>query len=509
MTVQVTRIDEAPSAMVASANQSVVEGLSEARKLIDISFVDDGLGINAVAVVTSPLFEIRNGTNGISELWLKAGVMLNAGTTYNIMLTPQVSGIGTPPPDQTFTLDVTPLVEVTGRLTAREDSPWMDPSGTFVLNDPDSNSYALFVNGTHIGADDTSVSGTYGTLTVDQNGIWEYVLDNSNAAVEALDGDDDDTDGAKGAVTETITLTYISNTTENGPKTFTKNFDITIDGLTDYYSSGFRSLRYSNSGEDLSLHSTNIWTASRVSLSGGFGDDVLNGGRGANFLTGNRGNDVINSNEGVYNQLYGGPGNDTLNGGSIWLTSHNFLYGGEGNDILNAGSSYYMRISRLSGGSGDDVLNGGSNNDSLSGGADADVLTGAAGNDTLGGGEGDDIFVLNLSGTSNDIDIVTDFSFDTVSGHSARNGTTSGGNDRIRIDTDTGSETTLDALKLAVNIRWTNDANVETRASRNDAAVNDTIIYATQGTVDTADDIILMVLEDFIDILTISHFDIV
>lgn len=64
--------------------------------------------------------------------------------------------------------------------------------------------------------------------------------------------------------------------------------------------------------------------------------------------------------------LYGGAGDDTLNG----LGNNDTLYGGSGTDILN-------------GGSGDDNLYGGSGSDALSGGSGSDMLYGGQGNDTF------------------------------------------------------------------------------------------------------------------------------
>lgn len=65
----------------------------------------------------------------------------------------------------------------------------------------------------------------------------------------------------------------------------------------------------------------------------------------------------------------GGPGNDTLAGGT--------LFGGPGNDVLN-GTEFN---DGLDGGSGDDTLNAGDGLDSLSGGLGADTLNGGEGGD--------------------------------------------------------------------------------------------------------------------------------
>ena len=69
--------------------------------------------------------------------------------------------------------------------------------------------------------------------------------------------------------------------------------------------------------------------------------------------------------------------------------------------------------------------------------------------------------------------------------------------DLIRIDTENGNETTLDAIKTAADLRWVNTANVDTGTDTNDATVSDTVIYYTAGTTVTTDDYAVMVLEDY------------
>ena len=64
--------------------------------------------------------------------------------------------------------------------------------------------------------------------------------------------------------------------------------------------------------------------------------------------------------------------------------------------------------------------------------------------------------------------------------------------DLIRIDTENGNETTLDAIKTAADVRWVNTANVDTGTDTNDATVSDTVIYNTAGTTVTTDDLSLI-----------------
>ena len=221
----------------------------------------------------------------------------------------------------------------------------------------------------------------------------------------------------------------------------------------------------------------------------GSGNDVLTGGAGYDILDGGAGNDTLNGGDDG-DWLYGGAGNDILNGGA----GYSYLYGGAGDDTLNGGTGY---SSYLDGGAGNDIITGGDGYDDIYGGAGDDILNGRNGHDDLYGGGGDDIFVLDLGGTSNDLDTVTDFSNST------------GNNDKIRVDTTNGNESSLAALKAAANIYWTNNSNFSSQSIYNSASINDTIIYSTNGTATTSDDFALMVLEDYNVALALTDFEIV
>lgn len=79
------------------------------------------------------------------------------------------------------------------------------------------------------------------------------------------------------------------------------------------------------------------------------------------------------------NEIFGGTGNDTLEGGS----QSNLLDGGDGHDILDAWIGGYA------------VLRGGAGNDLLTGGDGGGLLDGGAGVDTMTGGDGGDTYVVN------------------------------------------------------------------------------------------------------------------
>ncbi len=287
-------------------------------------------------------------------------------------------------------------------------------------------------------------------------------------------------------------------------------------------------------------------------ISGGDGDDVLIAGTGRTSLNGGNGNDIFDGSAGdtTYRRDNSLNTEDTplrldmddevkwkQNDQGVWTSGKGedftyirawvdldkdneatqadefdyllginrlYVYATAGNDEISGTDG----VDFLWGKGGNDRLYGGEGgNDRLYGGEGNDVLDGGAGWNDLIGGEGNDIFVLNLNGETGAEDHVEDFSSGTVSGNESYNGTTDGGDDKIRVDTDNGNETTLEALRTVANIRWI--TSTDHRGYKNDGTIDDTVIYATQGTESTSDDIVLMILQDFDTDLTIAHFDIV
>jgi Ca2+-binding RTX toxin-like protein len=223
--------------------------------------------------------------------------------------------------------------------------------------------------------------------------------------------------------------------------------------------------------------------AGNDTLNGGAGDDTLDGGAGADIFTGGEGIDTVSyasattglilslawpalntgdalgdtfsgvekfigSNLGntmtgdagdnyfiggqYIDWLYGGAGNDTLDGGSA---GHNVLGGGLGADTLigggtdntasyiNATTAIVASLAKPSINTGEaagDVyiniqnLEGSAFNDSLTGDINNNTLSGGAGNDTLNGGAGDD----NLSGLDGDDSLYGSTGYDILNGYS-------------------------------------------------------------------------------------------
>ena len=259
-------------------------------------------------------------------------------------------------------------------------------------------------------------------------------------------------------------------------------------------------------------------------IHGNFGDDTIYGGAGDDFIRGgwpsNTGVDIFYGGAGD-DDLYGQDDDDILYGGA----GRDMLQGGDDDDILYGGDEY----DRLYGNSGDDTLYGGAEGDSFHGGDDDDTLYGGAGddrmrgesgNDTLYGGEGIDIF---WGGADNDIfyldianakvgnvngDVVYDFS---------RGGTN--GIDRILIEVRKTYKATIDRLatdqaKLNKLMELADIRSEKAHTSivtyhTDDKNTKNTVIYDKRGTSETSDDIVLMILEDFVDDLTFDMFQIV
>ena len=265
-------------------------------------------------------------------------------------------------------------------------------------------------------------------------------------------------------------------------------------------------------------------------LYGGAGDDFLGGGSGDDTLYGEDGKDDLYGNDGD-DILYGGDGNDYLQGGydryypfSRYDHGNDILYGGAGKDTLYGdygNDTLHGGVGRdtLNGDWGADTLYGGDGNDRLDGGEGDDTLDGGSGNDYLTGGSGADIFVLDIDATSSaDVDIVTDFHDHDKVRYQVW-GLDNNDHDKIRIDGFTGAmPETLDDFLTAANLRVEKGhihvPNAQSGSGGgiygvavslfDSATIEDTAIYKV---VEGGDDVLLMVLRDFTEDLTLDMFD--
>ena len=192
-------------------------------------------------------------------------------------------------------------------------------------------------------------------------------------------------------------------------------------------------------------------------IDGGDGADIISGGDGDDFLFGGEGDDSIGGDAGD-DTLIGGAGDDTLFGGGgsdtasyasstsgvvitlfIGTNSAGYSVGFAGDGL--GGSDSLISIENIIGSAHDDIIEagGGSQNNTFDGGEGNDTFLGGYGNDTISGGAGNDTIILELD----------DAGSDTVAHFGM-------GNNKIRVDSAAGTETTLAQLGLA---RATKDGN--------------------------------------------------
>ena len=245
-------------------------------------------------------------------------------------------------------------------------------------------------------------------------------------------------------------------------------------------------------------------------MHGGDGEDTISGGGGADIIYGEHGADDMRGDAGA-DRLYGGSGSDAIRGGAgddniYGGTGHDTLDGGDDGDYIYGGAGIDSikgadGADTLIGGGGADIIEGGAGADILEGGGGADILKGGAGFDRISGGAGDDIFDLDITATTDaDADLIVDFVHSAFYGEYDRL--------QVTLAADATTPTTIDALKTTANLRVVkSDTNPLDARSRTDSREQNTLIYATNATdADTSDDILLAVLEDFTDALTLDMF---
>jgi Ca2+-binding RTX toxin-like protein len=164
--------------------------------------------------------------------------------------------------------------------------------------------------------------------------------------------------------------------------------------------------------------------AGNDTINGSQGDDTLKGGEGTDSLTGRAGNDNL-SGGAANDTLSGGNGDDTLDGNA----GNDLIHGNGGRDLLRGGAD----LDSMFGDADNDQLFGGDGNDSLDGGQDDDILNGGGGNDTLFDHAGSDL--LNGDAGDDSMDSADGLRGDGLHGGSGTN--------TITKDTDDFESTTV------------------------------------------------------------------
>jgi VCBS repeat-containing protein len=257
-----------------------------------------------------------------------------------------------------------------------------------------------------------SATGTYGSFVVNADGSWGYTLANGSTAVQDLTASDH--------VTDTFTVTVSD---DHGGST-TQTVTINVNGADEPIV---------------------VVTPAPVTTTDNAGADANNFNS-----NGNPASQTLNGQNGtVADTIYGGAGNDTIDG----KNGNDTLYGGSGNDTLIGGQG----DDTLYGGSGSDTIEGGSGDDAIYGGVGADTLTGDAGNDTFyyltladigdtitdfknPGIDKIDLSAIDADGSAGSADAFTGYYGTTATAHGVWSAV-SGGNTTVYADTDGNAST--------------------------------------------------------------------
>jgi VCBS repeat-containing protein len=220
------------------------------------------------------------------------------------------------------------------------------PIATGTLTDTDVDNAA---NTFRAVSSPTATSKGYGTFTITAAGVWAYMLDNGDSAVQALDPGE--------TLTDTFTVATIDGTTQT--------VTIVIHGSSDADPNDFDNLAL---GKHVVTDPPYVYGTPN-------GENIAGGGHKFQIVYAGAGNDIVNGT-GKDDTLYSGSGNDTIKGN-------------EGNDTIY-------------GGSGNDTVNGNNGCDTITGGFGADQLTGSNGNDAF-------VYLSVADSNATQFDTITDF----------------------------------------------------------------------------------------------------
>jgi VCBS repeat-containing protein len=255
--------------------------------------------------------------------------------------------------------------------------------------------------------------GIYGTLTLNANGTYTYVIDETNAAVQALNSGQTLTDNFNYSVTQGVATDIgVLAITINGAN----------DAPIDIKFLGNDSLAITNNNRI--AQGTQIFSVGAVDPDNSTGF-VYAFSNGLNTVNVNVGADnqqfTINSSTGIVTatgsridysgiQSFDITTRVTDSGGLVKEETTTITFGGR-TTADNIDQSAVTNDQLIYGGDGNDSITGGTGNDYIVGGAGSDTLVGGDGTDTLVGGDGADTFT---GGAGNDLLITSDPMLDVV-----------------------------------------------------------------------------------------------
>jgi len=214
------------TAVPASGSVSLT---TEVARLANGSLINGNFGQLSLSADGSYSFFVNSANPDIRALG--AGESLEVIVTYQIHdsggLTDQaqlvitVTGVNDPPQINPVTVDA---IEAGGLNNA---TAGLDPSGNIAASysDPDGDTLSITAIVSPTGANGTvgqSLAGNYGSLVLDAQGNYSYVIDNNNAAVQALRTD-----------AERLTEVFQYSVSDGNGKTVTATFSVVIHGRND------------------------------------------------------------------------------------------------------------------------------------------------------------------------------------------------------------------------------------------------------------------------------------
>ena len=274
--ITVVGVNDAPE-ITASGGVSVQDGDTSFATNLTVDDVDDGdlaaltsgsftlaAGTGATAAIVNK-FEVVN-INGQWQLQLKSGqsIVLADAAAFIINVSVTDAGGLTDNVDVAFTVAPARVLIDAGNsdiVGAAFEGDHQSTSG-----DLDANSDVTLATTTPF---TISTGATYGTASINDDGEWEYTLDNGNADVRALNSG------------ETLTDTFVVNVTAtDGAQAQT--ITITISGRTDVLgtNAGNSSLGDASTADHQAIFGFNYGDT----LTGGSGDDLLVGGYGEDTI---------------------------------------------------------------------------------------------------------------------------------------------------------------------------------------------------------------------------------
>ena len=502
LTITVYGANEAPVAVadVATAVEAGVAAGTDPSGNVLTNDTDEDAG--DTQTVTQVQFGATVGTLGSALAGAYGSLTLNADGSYDYVVdngNAAVNALRTAGETltETFTYTMRDAVGVTSSTTltitlqGANDAPVAgedmgdatdggpNGSGNVLTNDSDvdggDSQTVSVVTGGAVGS---AFAGQYGTLTLNANGTWSYVVNGANAAVAAL--------GASQTLTDSFTYTV----RDTAGATDTASLDITVHGIND---APVLDLQVSRGGTGAvvgfgdstgavsiipadvliddpddtvmtgaTLRLTNPLSGDRLAISNltalaalGITASAYDSGTGILTLTGPASESAFqqalhlvtfnstNPSPPLGDRLIqvtvtDGLATSNVAVATVQVVARMTLYGGVGADALtgNVGGD------TLLGRAGDDLLKGMGGNDLLNGEAGLDRLYGGDGNDRIVGGDGADSLYGeagddNLSGDAGDDKLFGGDGADTMAGGLGKDTLAGGaGNDTLRGDDD-------------------------------------------------------------------------